>query len=451
MRRRDRRRRGHLPRAARARHRPRPRRAHRRGPARRRVAPRQVHVRRRRAEGHVGGVARRALAALTPPSLPRPRPGGRAADRRPCRTSPPPCRSCRRAARRWRARPRRSRAGAARRAARGCVAEIPHSRTRAPLRGSIGDLREQLDRGAREHAAVAGRGVERGAPRDLAEVVVLHDQDDGAGAQLGRRAAARATRSAWSSRITASSPLSSTSSSNVSWWPIETGSCSGTTGARVLAARERREVMAGDRAEPADERRLGVARDVADRRRGPCVARISRVASPTPHSRVTGSGWRNASSSSGVTTRRPSGLSMSDAIFAASLIGATPTDATSDSSVAHALLDRARDRRAVAEQALAAGDVEERLVERQPLDLGRVVAEDREERVATPRRSAPCGGARRSPCGQRRSASAIGIAEWMPNVRASYEHAATTPRRAEPPTSTGLPRSAGSSRCSTAA
>jgi hypothetical protein len=53
--------------------------------------------------------------------------------------------------------------------------------------------------------------------------------------------------------------------------------------------------------------------------------------------------------------------------------------------------------------------------------------------------------------GQRRSASAIGIAEWMPNVRASYEHDATTPRRADPPTSTGLPRSAGSSRCSTAA
>ena len=43
------------------------------------------------------------------------------------------------------------------------------------------------------------------------------------------------------------------------------------------------------------------------------------------------------------------------------------------------------------------------------------------------------------------------LALWIPNARASYEHAATTPRRAEPPTSTGLPRSAGSSRCSTAA
>jgi hypothetical protein len=39
----------------------------------------------------------------------------------------------------------------------------------------------------------------------------------------------------------------------------------------------------------------------------------------------------------------------------------------------------------------------------------------------------------------------------MPNVRDSYEHDATTPRRAEPPTSTGFPRSDGSSRCSTEA
>ena len=32
-------------------------------------------------------------------------------------------------------------------------------------------------------------------------------------------------------------------------------------------------------------------------------------------------------------------------------------------------------------------------------------------------------------CGHRRIASAIGIALLMPNVRASYEHDATTPRR----------------------
>src|ERR1700691_3551592 len=40
------------------------------------------------------------------------------------------------------------------------------------------DLREQIDRGAREHATIAGRRVERRAPRDLTKVVVLHDQHD---------------------------------------------------------------------------------------------------------------------------------------------------------------------------------------------------------------------------------------------------------------------------------
>ena len=51
--------------------------------------------------------------------------------------------------------------------------------------------------------------------------------------------------------------------------------------------------------------------------------------------------------------------------------------------------------------------------------------------------------------GQRLSASTIDIAERTPKRRASYEAAHTTPRLACPPTRTGLPRSAGSSRCST--
>src|SRR2546423_1510947 len=54
-------------------------------------------------------------------------------------------------------------------------------------------------------------------------------------------------------------------------------------------------------------------------------------------------------------------------------------------------------------------------------------------------------------CGQRRSASAMGIADLQPKTRASYDAAATTPRRAAPPTRTGLPRRLGSSRCSTEA
>ena len=51
--------------------------------------------------------------------------------------------------------------------------------------------------------------------------------------------------------------------------------------------------------------------------------------------------------------------------------------------------------------------------------------------------------------GHSRRASCIGIAEWTPNTRASYEAVDTTPRPPSPPTMTGLPRSDGLSRCST--
>src|SRR5215213_9330522 len=43
------------------------------------------------------------------------------------------------------------------------------------------------------------------------------------------------------------------------------------------------------------------------------------------------------------------------------------------------------------------------------------------------------------------------MAERAPYARASYEAVATTPRPPVPPTTTGLPRSEGLSRCSTAA
>src|SRR3954454_22471224 len=43
------------------------------------------------------------------------------------------------------------------------------------------------------------------------------------------------------------------------------------------------------------------------------------------------------------------------------------------------------------------------------------------------------------------------MAERTPYVRASYDAVATTPRPPTPPTTTGLPRSEGLSRCSTAA
>ena len=61
-------------------------------------------------------------------------------------------------------------------------------------------------------------------------------------------------------------------------------------------------------------------------------ARATAVFSPTPHSRPIGSGARNASSSPGGTTTRPSGLRRSDAILATSFVRATPTDAVRPTS-----------------------------------------------------------------------------------------------------------------------
>ena len=55
-----------------------------------------------------------------------------------------------------------------------------------------------------------------------------------------------------------------------------------------------------------------------------------------------------------------------------------------------------------------------------------------------------------APSGQSRAARPMGMAEWTPNRRASYEAADTTPRPdGSAPTITGRPRSSGRSRCST--
>jgi len=57
---------------------------------------------------------------------------------------------------------------------------------------------------------------------------------------------------------------------------------------------------------------------------------------------------------------------------------------------------------------------------------------------------------RTMPCGHSRTAWAIGMALWTPNLRASYDAAETTPRLfTSPPTMTAWPLSSGRSRCST--
>jgi hypothetical protein len=150
-------------------------------------------------------------------------------------------------------------------------AAMPQSRTRPPLRGSMATLAsnsrwrpgEQLDRGADEDAAVAGGGGQGGAPGDLAEVVVLDDEDGGAGAQAG---GAEAGGDAVGLVEQEDGELALVVDVVVEGLLVADGDrvALGDDGARILAAGERREVVAGGVADPGDQGGLGVARDVAD-------------------------------------------------------------------------------------------------------------------------------------------------------------------------------------------
>ena len=100
---------------------------------------------------------------------------------------------------------------------------------------------------------------------------------------------------------------------------------------------------------------------------------------------------------------------------------------------------------------VAAAQVDERLVQRQRLHQRR----QRLEARASPGRW-PRGRPRTDRPGTPRAGSVVGprgagIADRTPNTRASYDAVATTPRCPTPPTTTGLPRSDGLSRCSTEA
>ena len=72
------------------------------------------------------------------------------------------------------------------------------------------------------------------------------------------------------------------------------------------------------------------------------------VTGPTPHSRPTGSGARNAATPPGGTSTSPSGLPRSVAIFAASFTSATPAEHGEPALRAHRALHRARRWRAPA-------------------------------------------------------------------------------------------------------
>ena len=131
----------------------------------------------------------------------------------------------------------------------------------------------------------------------------------------------------------------------------------------------------------------------------PWACSFSAVLAPTPHSRRTGSGCRNASSRSGGTSSSPSGLASWLATLARNLVRAMPTvmgrpDAVADlGAQPGARSDRG------ARHPAEAGHVEERLVHRERLDEGGGVAEHLEHRVAGLRSRPTSAAARRSRAG----------------------------------------------------
>ena len=110
--------------------------------------------------------------------------------------------------------------------------------------------------------------------------------------------------------------------------------------------------------------------------RTPYSASTTRVCSPTPHSRRIGSGARNAASSPGGTIDEPVGLAQVGGHLGDEL-GRRHPDARREADLAaHRLADLPGDRLRGTEEGLAAGHVEERLVDRDLLEQRREPPED---------------------------------------------------------------------------
>ncbi len=106
------------------------------------------------------------------------------------------------------------------------------------------------------------------------------------------------------------------------------------------------------------------------------------VLGPTPQSRSTSSGWRNASSCSGGTSRSPSGLPTRLATLARNLVRATPTVIGSPTRSRTAARSAAAMSTGAPDDLAQATDVEERLVDRERLDQRCGVVEHREDGAA---------------------------------------------------------------------
>ena len=122
-------------------------------------------------------------------------------------------------------------------------------------------------------------------------------------------------------------------------------------------------------------------------RPGPTVRRprscsFAAVTRPTPQSRSTGSGWRNPSSSSGGTTSRPFGFATAARHLREELRSGDADRDRQPDLVEHPPRGAAPRSRWRSREPLEPANVEERLVDREPLDERRGVLEDREHRLA---------------------------------------------------------------------
>ena len=230
------------------------------------------------------------------------------------------------------------------------------------------------------------------------------------------RRSRRATASEWARIARSSTARSDTSRSNVFSSLIETGSRHGAT-SRTSSPRPSRATS-----RPHSPRcRSTYGRSA--RTRSPIVAKpacTSRASAtgPTPHKRPIGSGSRNARTSPARTSRRPSGFATSLAIFATIFTGAMPTETAS--SVSRRISARRRSptsaggpsRRSLPVRSRNASSSE------RPSTRG-----EKRSKIAKIRFDSAAyfaiEPATKIACGQRRRACALGIAEWMPNSRAS--------------------------------
>ena len=172
--------------------------------------------------------------------------------------------------------------------------------------------------------------------------------------------------------------------------------------------RERVQVAARS---PADDRRSADSGNPATWATVVIPIRWSRpaVTGPTPQSRSTGSGWRNASSVGG-TTRSPSGFATALATLARNFVRATPTVIGRPTRSRTSRRSLAAISTGLPASRFHPAGVEERLVDREPLDERRRVLEDAEDGLARLRvrlharrhddrvRAEPAGAGRPSPC-----------------------------------------------------